>query len=248
MSKVVWFLFDGSGIGGLPWAEDGYTVYCFNADEGDHGSYSKFGCRVEHHNIHYVNVWINDEWCTEALNGVTWGKPVFIAAWPPCTDMAVSGARHFKAKLEADPECQNKAVAMARIAEKLGDEFNVPYMIENPVSVLSTLWRKPDYYFEPWEYAGYLPNDDNNPFFPDLIPARDLYPKKTCLWTGNGFIMPEKKPIVIPLGYSEQFYKLGGKSIKTKTIRSLTPRGFARAVFEANKGVNNDKETGGVSS
>ncbi|AGF89292.1 Dcm [Salmonella phage SP069] len=34
--KVVWSLFDGSGIMGLPWAEAGYQVYCFNADKGNH--------------------------------------------------------------------------------------------------------------------------------------------------------------------------------------------------------------------
>lgn len=247
-NKVVWFLFDGSGIGGLPWAEEGYTVYCFNADDGDHGSYSKLRCRVEHPNIHYVNVWIDDEWCMEAAQGVSWGKPVFIAAWPPCTDMAVSGASHFKAKLEADPECQNKAAAMARIAETLGNVFNVPYMVENPVSVLSTLWRKPDFMFHPYEYGGYLPENDQHPSFPEYIRARDAYPKKTCIWAGNGFKMPEKKCVDVDKGYSIQHSKLGGKSLKTKTIRSLTPRGFARAVFQANRGVKNDKETGGVSS
>jgi len=35
-------------------------------------------------------------------------------------------------------------------------------------------------------------------------------------------------------GYSDQFKKLGGKSLKTKNIRSATPRGFAKAVMIAN--------------
>ena len=35
-------------------------------------------------------------------------------------------------------------------------------------------------------------------------------------------------------GYSDQHKKLGGKSLKTKNIRSATPRGFAKAVFEFN--------------
>lgn len=36
-------------------------------------------------------------------------------------------------------------------------------------------------------------------------------------------------------GDSTQYKKLGGKSLKTKNIRSATPRGFARAVYQANK-------------
>ena len=47
--------------------------------------------------------------------------------------------------------------------------------------------------------------------------------------------MPEKKPVSILDRYSDQFKLLGGKSLKTKNIRSATPRGFAKAVCEANK-------------
>jgi hypothetical protein len=56
-------------------------------------------------------------------------------------------------------------------------------MLENPVGVLSSYWRKPDHTFDPCDYGGYL------------NPAGDAYTKKTCLWTGGGFIMPGKKPV-----------------------------------------------------
>lgn len=49
-------------------------------------------------------------------------------------------------------------------------------MIENPVSSIATHWRKPNAAFHPWQYTGFC-QDDN-------------YTKKTCLWTGNGFVMP----------------------------------------------------------
>jgi hypothetical protein len=52
--------------------------------------------------------------------------------------------------------------------------------------------------------------------------------------TRGGFRMPHKKPVPIPEGYSDQHNLLGGKSERTKNIRSATPRGFARAVFLAN--------------
>ncbi len=58
--------------------------------------------------------------------------------------------------------------------------------------------------------------------------------KKTCLWTGNGFTMPWKDPVQPEEGHSRQHKKLGGKSQRTKDIRSATPRGFATAVYEFN--------------
>lgn len=231
--KVVWSLFDGSGIMGLPWAEAGYQVYCFNADDADHGPYDKFHARNIHENIKYVNAWIDINFMNAAIAGV-YGKPNIIFAFPPCTDMSVSGSRAFESKRKKDPMFQEKAVFTALIASKIADHFNVPYVVENPVSVLSSFWRKPDHIFNPWEYGGYLPENDVHPFFPEYINPRDSYPKKTCFWTGNGFKMPEKKIVPVKEGYSNQYHKLGGKSAKTKVIRSLTPRGIAIAVFRAN--------------
>jgi hypothetical protein len=103
--------------------------------------------------------------------------------------------------------------------------------------VLSTLWRKPDYMFHPFQYGGYiLESEAMHPEYPEHIAARDAYSKKTCLWTGNGFIMPEPRPVNCEsFGSSLQHRKLGGKSLKTKNIRSATPRGFAKAVYLSNK-------------
>ena len=62
MNKVIFCLFDGSGIAGLPWAENGHTVYCFNADSGNHGEYH---IKMKHENIHYVNMWIDNDFITK---------------------------------------------------------------------------------------------------------------------------------------------------------------------------------------
>ena len=111
----------------------------------------------------------------------------------------------------------------------------IPYFIENPVSVLATKWRKPDYNFHPYEYGGYISDDQaEHPRWPEYIAARDAYPKKTCLWTGGGFNMPWTDPVAPEQGHSRQHLKLGGKSQRTKDIRSATPRGFATAVYEFN--------------
>lgn len=75
-----------------------------------------------------------------------------------------------------------------------------------------------------------MPADDLHPVYPEYIKPRDAYPKKTCIWHGNNFIEPLKKPVFVEPGYSDQHQKLGGKSLKTKNIRSATPRVFAKAV------------------
>ncbi|MCS5737504.1 hypothetical protein, partial [Herbiconiux daphne] len=127
------------------------------------------------------------------------------------------------------------ATRLAVLVEFIGLAFDCPWFAENPVSRLASLWRKPDYSFHPFEFGGYLPEDDEHPDYPEIIKARDAYPKKTMLWAGNGFRFPVKKPVPVRPGYSDQFWKLGGKSLRTKNIRSATPRSFALAVFEANK-------------
>lgn len=223
---VVWSLFDGSGIAAQPWADRGCIVYCINADAGDHGGYN--AVRVQHPNIRYVNAWIDADFCPDVP------PPDFIMAFPPCTDLAVSGAPHFANKRAKNPNFQIEAVRTARVAAVLAERYDVPYVIENPVSVLSSQWRKPDYTFQPWQYGGYLPHEDTHPHFPEYIKARDAYPKTTCLWVGNGFIMPQVSAVEVATGYSDQHKKLGGKSARTKLIRSLTPRGFALAVCLAN--------------
>tara|TARA_R110000787_G_scaffold65508_2_gene147385 strand:+ start:3450 stop:4088 length:639 start_codon:yes stop_codon:yes gene_type:complete len=165
---------------------------------------------------------------------------VFGMAFPVCTDMAVSGAAWFKKKAAADPDFQIKAVNYAVCCSVFFEDLGVRYFIENPVSVLATKWRKPDYSFHPYEYGGYIADSKaEHPRWPDYIAPRDAYKKKTCLWTGGGFVMPDKVAVDCEgyhgNGYSTAMMKLGGKSQRTKDIRSATPRGFAKAICEANK-------------
>lgn len=166
------------------------------------------------------------------LSGVIRSDRVaFVGGFPPCTDLAVSGAAHFANKAKIDKHFQAKAALIAEQCRMIGSISDCPWFFENPVSVLSSIMGKPNEVFHPYEYAGYLDEDDVHPLYPEYIPPRDLYPKKTCLWTGGGFVMPEKKIIEVPKGYSDMHKKLGGKSLKTKNIRSATPRGFAEAVY-----------------
>lgn len=228
---VIWSLFDGSGIMGLPWTQGGHTVFCFNADGADHGEYE---IKMQHENLHYVNHWIDSSFDPVGLiinswsGMVTIGKPDIIFSFPSCTELAGSGEKH-----KRNTDSVIDAVSMARVAESLGDKYSCPWMVENPVGKLSTEWRKPDYYFNPFEYGGYMSGFEAS--FHDKMPQRDAYTKKTCLWAGNGFVMPERKSVA-HIGKFWGWAYLGGKSQRTKQLRSLTPRGFARAVYEANHG------------
>ena len=231
---IVISLYDFTGEALKPWAEAGYTCYAFDIQ---HKGWTIQGFGKDcSGSIHYRKADLHDRNTLNALHSEFADKPVvFGMAFPVCTDMAVSGARHFQSKAERDPEFQTKAVNYARWCGELFNALGVPYFVENPVSVLATKWRKPDHSFHPYEYGEYLSDAEAvHPRWPDYIAERDAYTKKTCLWTGNGFRMPTKIPTCKPTGYSTQHLKLGGKSQRTKDIRSATPRGFAKAIYEYN--------------
>lgn len=152
-----------------PWADAGYD--CLAVDIQHTGDEVREGIRYVGADVRY---WIPPR-----------GEYVAVFAFPPCTNLAVSGARWFKDKglrglidgLELVERCR-------AICEWSG----APWMLENPVSTLSTYWRKPDHLFDPCEYGGYL------------IPPGDAYTKRTCLWVGGGFTMPPKRPVQPTLG------------------------------------------------
>jgi hypothetical protein len=231
---IVISLYDYTGEALKPWAEAGYSCFAFDIQHPSAGGlvlYDGGG------SIHYRYADLHDKRSLWNLQQRFQNKDVvFAMAFPVCTDLAVSGAAHFKRKAEKDPDFQTKAASYAVWCGDLFDKLGVPYFIENPVSRLATLWRKPDYSFHPYEYGGYIPEGEaEHPTWPEYIAPRDAYPKKTCLWTGNGFKLPVKLHVPVEEGYSRQHKMLGGKSMRTKNIRSATPRGFARAVFYANQ-------------
>ena len=230
MSKgIVISLYDYTGEALKPWAKAGYTCYAFDIQHPKEGRVHDGIC-YQYADLHDFNTH------REIFNEFNGKRVIFGMAFPVCTDLAVSGAAHFKRKEEANPGFQDKAVSHAVWCAKMFNELGVPYFIENPVSVLATKWRKPDYSFHPYEYGEYIPDDEaEHPRWPDYIAPKDAYTKKTCLWTSRTFRMPQPKPTQKPNGYSTQHLKLGGKSKRTKDIRSATPRGFATAVYEFNK-------------
>ena len=232
---IVISLYDFTGEACRPWAEAGYTCYAYDIQHSVEGR-TEGNITYRHADLHKASTF--DALVKEF--GDSGPLVEFGMAFPVCTDMAVSGAAWFKKKAAADPEFQTKAVNYATWCADFFEALGVPYFIENPVSVLATKWRKPDYSFHPYEYGGYIADDQvDHPRWPEYIAPRDAYKKKTCLWTGGGFVMPEKVAVGCEgyhgNGYSTAMMKLGGKSQRTKDIRSATPRGFAQAICEANK-------------
>ena len=114
-----------------------------------------------------------------------------------------------------------EALQIVEACREICEASGVPWMIENPVGSLATYWRDPDHKFHPVHYSGYAPE-----------PEADQYTKKTCLWTGGGFIMPDRKPGEPTLG--SMMHRLPPSDDRAD-IRSATPLGFAYAVFEANR-------------
>lgn len=161
-------------------------------------------------------------------NGATWKllrqvigarRVAFVAGFPPCTDLAVSGARWFVEKGRSDWAFQFKAMHVVWQCQIIGELSGAPWMVENPVSVISSIWRKPDHSFSPSDFTVYDQNDNYN--------------KRTMLWTGGGFIMP--KPCRdSTLGAPDNRIHTAAPSEDRANFRSATPLGFARAVYEAN--------------
>jgi len=200
-NKVVLSLFDYSGVMIKPWAKAGYQCYCVD-------TYHK-GIKKEG-NITYIEA--------DIMNYLPPRKEYRIVfSFPPCTNLSVSGARWFKDK---GLNGLSEGIKLVERARQICEWCSAPWMIENPISVLSTYWREPDYIFHPYEYDGYT-KDDN------------AYSKKTCLWTSKDF----KMPIKIPAKKFDNRIHMMGPSEDRGRKRSLTPEGFAIAVYKANEGL-----------
>lgn len=155
------------------------------------------------------------------------GDIAFVAAFPPCTDMAVSGARWFEAKRQADPMFQAKAVAVAEQCRTFGRLTGAPWFVENPVSVLMRVFGKASYIFDPHEFTALEPADN--------------YTKRTCLWTGGGFVMPGAQKD-LALGEPDDRIHKAPPGPERENFRSATPMGFSRAVFAVNTKCDTERQ------
>lgn len=121
---------------------------------------------------------------------------------PPCTHLAVSGARWFKEK-------QAEQIAALAFVQRLLDADIPRICLENPVSIISSRIRKPNQCIQPWQFGhGEV--------------------KKTCLWLKN---LPQLVPTNIVEGREQRVHMMPPGPDRWKE-RSRTFDGIARAMDE----------------
>jgi len=123
-------------------------------------------------------------------------------AFPPCTHLAVSGARWFKEK-RADGR-QQEALSFVRM---LMDAPIDRIAIENPVSIISSQIRRPDQTIQPWQFG-------------------HGETKRTCLWLKG---LPKLEPTDIVEGREQRIWKMPPSADRWKE-RSKTFQGIANAM------------------
>lgn len=210
MKKTLLSLFDFSGTWSEPYALAGWDVYRVDIKNGD----DVFD--------------VMDRVIKASIDG---GFRVNgLLAAPPCTDFSSSGAQYWGAKKSQPAQYMNEwtglkfdsttelstglVLATLFIIELTQPDF---WAIENPVGRLNTLVPElvpfGPRYFQPHQYG-------------------DPYTKKTGLW--GTFNMPKITQPALNLFGTSEIMKYGGKSAKTKEMRSITPKGFAQAFYNFN--------------
>ena len=121
---------------------------------------------------------------------------------PPCTHLAVSGARWFKDKQKEQREA-------LEFVQRLLDAPVKMIALENPISVISTHIRKPDQIIQPWMFG-------------------HGETKATCLWLKN---LPLLKPTNIVDGRENRVHRMPPSDERWKN-RSRTFAGIAKAMAE----------------
>ena len=125
-------------------------------------------------------------------------------AHPPCTHLAVSGARHFEAKKASG--VQDEALNFVRLLLNA----DIPKIaLENPISIISSRIRKPDQIIQPWQFG-------------------HGETKATCLWLKG---LPLLKPTNIVDGRSDRIHKMPPSPNRWK-LRSTTYQGIADAMAQ----------------
>ena len=127
-----------------------------------------------------------------------------MVAHPPCTHLAVSGARHFARKRESGE--QQAALAFVDVLMRAPIRH---IAIENPISIISSQIRKPDQIIQPWMFG-------------------HGETKATCLWLKN---LPLLKPTDIVEGREARVHKMPPGPNRWRE-RSRTYEGIAKAMAE----------------
>ena len=149
-------------------------------------------------------------WTMDGTGHITPKQWDMIIAFPPCTHLAVSGARHFREK-RADGRQQAAIDFFMQFVKADCSKI----AIENPVGIMSTHFRKPDQIISPWQFG-----------HPET--------KKTCLWLKGVPLLKETDNVyeymmTLPIKQRNRIHWLGSGHAKE---RSKTFPGIAKAMAE----------------
>jgi len=161
------------------------------------------GCGIDAYSCDILPTRGNSDWHIEGnvvnILNQNWDA---IIAFPPCTDLCVSGARWFAEK-RADGRQQCAINFFMAIAN--ADCHKI--CIENPIGIMSTHYRKPSQIIQPWQFG-------------------HGETKATCLWLKG---LPNLEPTDIVDGRDDRIHKMG-PSIDRSQKRSETYQGIADAM------------------
>jgi site-specific DNA-cytosine methylase len=125
-----------------------------------------------------------------------------IIAHPPCTDLAVSGARHFAEKRKDGR--QQRSIDFFMLFVNCSCQR---VAIENPIGIMSSVYRKPDQIIQPWMFG-------------------HGETKATCFWLKG---LPPLKPTNIVSGREQRIWKMPPSKDRA-ALRSKTYEGIAEAM------------------
>lgn len=199
--NIILSLFDYTGNWSRPYRENGYEVIQIDIQRGQD-----------------ILTWDYKSVPKERVYG--------ILAAVPCTDFAISGARHFKRKDEDGTTEQSKKLVYKTL--EIINYFEPTFwVVENPISRIHKCCPElgaVKYKFNPCDFAGYMETEEER--------NANRYNKQTWLW-GN-FNAPADRPMEPLQKDNPGWKKYGGKSLKTKNARSVTPLGFAYGFYVTN--------------
>jgi site-specific DNA-cytosine methylase len=218
--KLIVSLYDYSGNWPEWYIKNGYAVILWD--------YKKEVCILQHFNRLLMAI-------DEAMEAGY--KPYGLMAAPPCTDISSAGAQFWAAKdVTPAPEpyypwtLTEQSTGLVEIVLLLVELFPWSFwVVENPPGRMETLCPDIAKYralmFQPWQFG-------------------DDMTKRTVLWGQFNTDLQKTpiKPTTVKIKTRDRYYNsnplwatTGGKSGKTKAIRSNTPRGFAKQFYLANQ-------------
>lgn len=188
------------------------------------------GGHPEWHIMQDVLPLLNGDCCFKTVDGAEHrirGKWDMIIAFPPCTYLTVTGNRYFNIEKYGEKAIQRhkdrkEAVKFFLTIAKADCE---KIAIENPVGVMSSVWRRPDQIIHPYMFG-------------------DAFEKRTCLWLKslpclkptNAVEVPARQVLpsgkTMPAWYSKKYSRDNPRGESRQSMRSKTFPGIAKAMAE----------------